>query len=191
MSKGPKRGWAFGVAGGGVLLGHWITYLMVAPDAAERATLLARTGHAYLGAAYQAGLAVTLIAVAALFLGQVIRPEAGRLATGRLTLRLAGFQAAAFVAMEAGERLSSGAPLGGLFHGPLLPIAMAVQFTVAFLGAIAIRWILGAAEIAAAAGGVPPLLRRPTATPLILMMPLASSGTGPRHPRGRGPPSAG
>ena len=32
------------------------------------------------------------------------------------------------------------APLGELFHGPLLPIAMAVQFAVSFLGAIAIRW---------------------------------------------------
>ena len=188
MSKGPKRGWAFGVAGGGVLLGHWITYSLVAPGAADRASLLASTGHAYLGAAYQAGLALTLVAFAAIFLGRVIRPLAGQPALGPLATRLASFQAAAFVAMEVSERLSSGAPLGGLFHGQLLVIGLAVQFAVAFLGGLAIRWILRAAEIAAASAGVLSIVPRRTATPLILAVALAPSATGPRQPRGRGPP---
>ena len=189
MSSVPRRGWAFGVAGGGVLLGHWITYSLVAPGAAERTTLLASTGHAYLGAAYQVGLALTLVAFAALFLGQVIRPLGAPSSSG-LTLRLAGFQAAAFMAMEISERLASGAPIGELFHGLLLPIGLVVQLCVAGLGTLAIRWILRAADIAAGSAVVPPLSRR-TATSLVMAPALPPAMAAFGRPTGRAPPTFG
>ena len=52
-----------GVAVGGVLVGHWLTYLAVAPLAGSRATILHQTGHSYLGLANDLALVVALAAI--------------------------------------------------------------------------------------------------------------------------------
>ncbi len=69
-----------GVAVGGVLAGHWLTYLAVAPLAGSRATILHQTGHAYLGLANDLALVAALAAMASMFIAQLASPEpAGRL----------------------------------------------------------------------------------------------------------------
>ena len=140
-----NRSAVLGVAAGGVLLGHWITYRIASPHEHAREVLLARTGHAYLGSVNDLGIALTLAAVAAVVLGHLTdrnQPPAG---VGRWFLRLSCFQAAAFLAMEVVERVSSGAPLADLMHHALLPTGIAVQVAVALVGALAVRWLLRAA----------------------------------------------
>ena len=63
-----------GIAVGGVLVGHWLTYLAVAPLAGQRAAILHRTGHAYLGMANDLVLVVALAAIATMFIGQLTDP---------------------------------------------------------------------------------------------------------------------
>lgn len=140
-----NRAAVLGVAAGGVLLGHWLTYRLVSPHAHAREALLARTGHAYLGLANDIGIAFAVVALAAVFLTHLTQRDqtAG---VGRWFLRLAFFQVGAFLAMETMERVSSGAPLADLMQHGLLPSGIAVQLVVALAGALAVRWLLRAAE---------------------------------------------
>ena len=132
-----------GVAVGGVLVGHWLTYRLVAPESHARAQLLRSTGHAYLGLANDAGLVLALSAIAALFLGRLAGGDG--MGVG-ITRRLIAFQAGAFVAMEVLERLTAGDPVAPLLHGWVLPFGVAVQCGVALAGAWAIRWLFRAAD---------------------------------------------
>ena len=184
-----NRGAALGVAAGGVLLGHWAAYALVSPNSGARRVLLARTGHAYLGMADQAALAVAIVAFAAIFLGRLTQPGGDRLQTPALFTRLASFQVAAFLAMEVAERLSAGSPLAGLFHGPLLGIGFVAQVAFAALGALAIRWLLRAADLVAATLGTS--LPLPglnfTGLPIAALIPPARVAVA--TVRGRGPPN--
>ena len=158
-SRRPSRDAALGVAAGGVLLGHWITYLVASPHPEARNLLLARTGHAYLGVADHLALAVTLAALAAVFLGRLTRNNDDPSGAG-LVVRLASFQVGAFVAIEVVERVASGVPPWELLHGLLLPTGIAVQIALAGIAALAIRWLLrAAARTEALLGGVPALPR--------------------------------
>jgi hypothetical protein len=183
-----NRGAALGIAVGGVLLGHWATYALVSPSLGARRALLARTGHAYLGMADQLALAVTLLAFGAVFLGRLTRPGEGQPRTLELVTRLASFQVAAFLAMEVAERISAGSPLGELFHGPLLGIGILAQVAVAAGGALAIRWLLRAADLATTFAGTHIPLPRPAFTTLTLPVPVAVAGVAVANVRGRGPP---
>jgi hypothetical protein len=147
-----NRGAALGVAAGGVLLGHWLTYQVVAPHALARQALLARTGHAYLGLANDIGLAVALAGLAAVFLSRLTRRDSAPASTIRWCARLAAFQVGAFASMELVERLGGGAPLRGVLHDGLLPLGLMIQVGVALAGAVAVRWLLHVAEIAAEGG---------------------------------------
>jgi hypothetical protein len=148
-ARRPSRGIVLGIASGCVVLGHWFTYILVDPSAEARASLLTRTGHAYLGVASQLALDVTLAALALLFLKRFAPNERGAPAFGALGRRLAGFQVGAFLAMEVGERLASGSPLSELSHGALLPVGIAVQMVLAALGAVVILRLLRTADAAA------------------------------------------
>ena len=140
-----NRSGVLGVAAGGVLLGHWITYRLTSPHAHAREVLLAHTGHAYLGFVNDLGIALTLAAVAAVVLGHLTDRDQPPAGVGRWFLRLACFQVTAFLAMEVVERVSSGAPLADLMHHGLLLTGIAVQVAVALAGALAVRWLLRAA----------------------------------------------
>src|SRR3954453_20190955 len=98
-----------GLALGGVLLGHTVAYRLLAPDAHTRTLELAASGHGYLSGANMVGLVSAVVALAALFLGGVLRTT--ETAPRDLAWRLIGFQVAAFCAMEVLERITSG---GGL-----------------------------------------------------------------------------
>jgi hypothetical protein len=147
MSTDPaRRRSVVAIAAGGVLLGHWLTYLVVTPAAHRRAAELATTGHAYLSVANAMGMALASVALAAIFLSRLTHRRAGSSSTGSWLIRLGAFQAAVFVSMEVVERVSTGAPLSGLLQHGILPIGVPIQLGVAALGALAIRWLLRAAD---------------------------------------------
>jgi hypothetical protein len=184
----PHRGAALAVAAGGVLFGHWLTYVLVSPGAAARDVLLARTGHAYLGVADELGLALTLVALSAVFLGRLTGRDGGSVQLGRLVPRLAAFQILAFLAMETAERLASGTPVGHLFHSLLLPAGFAVQAAVAVLGAALIAWMLRAAEVFATAGGASAVLPRLSRGRIVVPAQATPLRVHVSTSRGRGPP---
>jgi hypothetical protein len=147
--KARRRPAVLGVAVGGVLAGHWLTYLTVSSTSHARAALLHDTGHAYLGLANDFGLLVVLAAFAAIFLGRLTTTvlDAG----AAVTRRLVGFQIGAFLAMEVLERITAGAPLTASAHHLLLPVGIAVQIGIGLLASAVIRWLLHLADRVASA----------------------------------------
>jgi hypothetical protein len=187
-----QRATAVGLAVGGVLLGHAVSYTVVAPHAHDRAEMLASTGHAYLGFANDVGLVLGLAGLAAVFLGRLTRASGGRPAGfGEVAMRLLAFQMAAFVGMEVLERLTAGVSPLDLLHGGVLPVGLAVQALVALATALSIRWLLRAAErFAAVLATAAPLPAAATAG-----MALEPSSPAPARDGGlpfsiRGPPAA-
>ena len=178
-----------GVAVGGVLAGHWLTYLVVAPIAGSRATILHQTGHSYLGLANDLALVAALSALASMFIAQLTGPEPAGHLRG-ITGRVVRFQVCAFVAMEVLERVTAGSPLPELIRSGILPIGVAAQITIGFLAAFAIRWLLRAADRVAETLGLAaapprrdeprPLLPEPVFAPVFRH--LSAAGV-------RGPPS--
>lgn len=159
-----RRRSVLGIAAGGVLLGHAITYALADPNAHERTADLARTGHAYLGIANDLGLVVALVALSAVFLGGLTRGHGDLPSLRGVTGRLAVFQMMAFASMELLERISAGAPMTGVLHHGILPLGLVIQVVVAALGALIIRWLLRAADrIAWALGRAPAPFDRATA----------------------------
>jgi hypothetical protein len=155
------------VAVGGVLVGHWLTYLAAAPIAGSRAAILHETGHAYLGMANDLALVAALAAMAAMFIGQLTRPAPpGQL--GELTGRVIRFQVSAFVLLEVLERVTAGSPLAELIHTGILPIGIAAQVGIGWLAARAIRWLLRTADRVAAAFGRAPVPTRRIGPRLLL-----------------------
>lgn len=158
------------LAPAGVCAGHCIGYLLAIPDAAERAEVLAETGHPFwLGQALPAGIAVAFSAIFVLLVGHLGRDARGR-AVRRdvctwLVSRLAVVQIVGFLAFEAVERLAVGEPLGGLIGTGILEHGLAAQIAVAGLLSGAV-WLL-----AYAAERLRPVLmswRAPSLTPAIL-----------------------
>ena len=139
-----RRVATLGVAVGGVLAGHWFTYVLVSPHAHARTALLRDTGHAYLGLANDAALVLALAAFASIFLGRLTDRDVGR--GGRIAGVVVGFQVAAFAIMELLERATAGAPLRPLLHGAVLPVGVAVQVAVGLLAALLIALLLRAAD---------------------------------------------
>jgi hypothetical protein len=155
----PRRRVAtLGVAVGGVLVGHWLTYELVSPGGHARTTLLRATGHAYLGFANDLALILALAAFAALFVGQLSAANGTGRAVG-ITRRVVAFQVSAFVLMEVLERVTAGAPLSELIRAGVLPIGIATQAVVALVAAASIRWMLRVADRVAA------VLSRPAVPP--------------------------
>ncbi len=133
-----------GLALGGVLVGHSLTYRVLVPDAHARAVTLADTGHAYLGGANMLGLVAAVAALSILFLGRLLR---GTAASPRVAVRLMAFQLTTFAAMEVLERLGSGAGVRQLL--PALLVGIPTQIVVAGIVAVLVRCILRAASIVA------------------------------------------
>jgi len=179
-----------GVAVGGVLVGHWLTYLAIAPIAGTRATILHQTGHSYLGLANDLALVAALAAMASMFIAQLTRPAPEGQLLG-ITGRVIRFQVCAFVALEVLERVTAGSPLAELIRSGILPIGIAAQIAIGFLAGFVIRWLLRTADRVAAALGraaTPP--RRDVPRPLLprsVFIPvdrqLSAAGV-------RGPPSS-
>lgn len=139
------------LAPAGVCAGHCLGYLLAIPDAAERARVLAETGHPFwLGQALPAGIAVAFSAIFALLVGHLGRDPRGR-AVRRdvctwLVSRLAVVQMIGFVTFEAVERVAVGAPLGALAGIGVLEHGLASQIAVAGLLSGAVWLLAYAAE---------------------------------------------
>ncbi|HJR98851.1 MAG TPA: hypothetical protein VJ979_13210 [Actinomycetota bacterium] len=152
---------ALGVAGAGLLLGHWLAYALATP-AATRDRVLDATGHGYLPYATQVAMLAGALGLAGVFWSRLTRRAGG----GSFTRDACGFlmvQTGAYVAIEVGERLLSGAPLDDLAHGPLLAIGLGVQAVVAIAGAGLVRISERVAETVEALEGsdapfVPPVV---------------------------------
>ena len=129
-------GATLGLALGGVLAGHTLTYLVLEPDAHQRADVLAQTGHTYLHAANAFGVAAVVVSLAVLFLHGVLgRPEVARRA---LLGRLLAFQVSAFLAMEIVERLIAGSGLAHVGSVALVGVPTQLVVGVAICGLIAL-----------------------------------------------------
>lgn len=137
-----------GVAAAGLAIGHWITYAFGMPDAHVRSRVLADTGHGYLGLATQLAVAAGIASLAIVFALQLTRRTSGQCHAGTF-LWLAGFQVAAFVALEVLERLAAGSPLDHLVLTAILPIGLVVQVVIAASGALLLRLLLKMADAAA------------------------------------------
>jgi hypothetical protein len=191
MAEGKRRtAAALGVASAGIVLGHWVTYLVDVPRSHARAVELARSGHAYLSVAGELATAMMAVTLAALFLGRVIHPEGPVSAYPTLARRLGLLQAGAFVAMELTERAVAGMGFGDLARGGLLPLGVLIQLVVALIGALLLRLVLRAADrVAAALPSPDPFVRAaalsfdlPPAPARRIRLPVATAGV-------RGPPS--
>jgi len=181
---------AAGLAAGGVLIGHSLTYAVVAPDIIARDRLLASTGHGYLPEANALALIAVLVTLSVLFLGRLTRPWTTP-GWKPLGARVAVLQVGAFLSMELLERMGSGSPLAGLGRGGLLPIGVGVQLLIAGAMTLLVRFLLRASDAVAAALGRTPGL---PAVPESRSLP-GRSFTPPTHPDlllafSRGPPTS-
>jgi hypothetical protein len=158
-----------GVAVGGVVLAHWLAYVVAIPGAHARAQVLAASGHSYWVMAIKFAVVLGLAALGALFLRHLDRSprtwESGQEAFSRIAARLSLLQVMAFIAMEVTERLVVGAPVAHLFHHRLFLMGLALQLIVASAGALLLLWFSRTAERVAEALGRP-LLPRPRRTVL-------------------------
>jgi hypothetical protein len=131
-----RRAALTGIAAGGLLAGHALDYFAVFPNGDHRSDVLAVTGHGYLPSA-------ALVAVLTLLFGLAVAAVLGARDTRRadsialkpraVTAVLVALQVGGFLALESGERLSSGAGLSGLTV-PLLGVGIVFQVLVAFAG---------------------------------------------------------
>ena len=184
-SRGSSRpSLVLALAFGGVLLGHTVAYRLLVPDAHARTLELAASGHGYLSGANAVGLIGAIIALAALFLGGVMRTHDA--VPRHLAARLVGFQMAAFLAMEVLERLASG---GGTQHlTSVLLIGLPVQALIAGLVALVARLLLRvAAAIADRLAPTPAWANTAVAFVAASAEPRRPDRTG--SPPGRAPPS--
>jgi hypothetical protein len=140
---------ALSVASLGLVLGHWLTYALDIPEPSVRAQVLSSTGHGYMSTLAQLAAVVAVAGLAALFLGNVVRPSRSRSFQHTFVL-LAAFQVIAFVSMELVERIAAGAPITMLAHTGILPVGALLQILIAAVGALVIRWALRTAERSAA-----------------------------------------
>ena len=177
-----------GIAAAGLTLGHWLAYTLATPGAYEREELLHATGHGYLAFATHVALLAGTVGLAGHFFAR-LRGRQGGGSFARDVVLLGAVQAGAFVAMEVGERLLSGAPLHDLAHGPLLAIGLAVQLLVATAGAALLRLT---DRSAAAANGLRSIVDALPTSPAIIAVPVAACSPPPRRSTGRfgsrGPP---
>ena len=152
-----------GVAVGGVVLAHWLAYVLAIPGAHARAQVLAASGHSYWVMAIKFAVVLGLAAFGALFLRHLDRPprtwESGQEAFSAIAARLSLLQVMAFIAMEVTERLVVGAPVAHLFHHRLFLMGLALQLIVACGGALLLLWFSRTAERVAEALARPRLPR--------------------------------
>lgn len=142
MSGQTRRaagGWLGLLAFAGLLIGHFVAYLVVVPDHGMRAAVLEATGHR------AHGLFVPLAGAALLgaAIGLIAHQLRGRASAPgrewspmRVALTLWLLQTTAFIALEASERALSSHAVSELLHEPAFVLGLALQAIVALAGAI-------------------------------------------------------
>jgi hypothetical protein len=139
-----------GVAFAGVVAGHSLAYFAALPGGIQRDTYLAQTGHSYWHNALVVALLLEVLGLAVValrsFRAGLRRTLPIRLGARQLAIRLALIQVAVFSALEAGERVASGADVSGMFAHHLFVLGIAIQLVVAVAGVLLLRWLARAAE---------------------------------------------
>ena len=125
--------WLVLLALGGLLAGHVASYFVVAPDAHERAELLALTGHSDHSAFGTLAVAAAFAAVIGIFMERVRSRCEGRVSRPRVATLLWGVQTAGFVVLETWERGHGPAGLSELLHEPAFLIGLVAQLAVALV----------------------------------------------------------
>lgn len=133
-------------AAGGLVAGHFITYVLVAPSSANRGALLRSTGHAYFSKAIAVAAAFGAIAMGLSAARGWVRRFAARPSLGwrGLALVMAAVQLAGFVLLETVERAVVRTSVGGI--GAVLPTGFAVEALVAAAVAALLCLTVRAAE---------------------------------------------
>jgi hypothetical protein len=132
-----------GMAGVGILLAHWLAYLVAVPNAALRSAVLAHTGHAYWGVAVKGASAFAVVAVAAMLariVGWSLPGADPGLRFGALVARLAALQVGVFAAMEVAERIAAHVPVTTDL-GATFALGIGLQVLVALAGALLLVWL--------------------------------------------------
>src|SRR2546426_11245230 len=152
-----------GAALGGVVLGHWLSYLLAMPGAGIRGQVLAATGHAYWLTAVKQAVVLAVVSLAAIAMREfrLVRtrdlPEGT--GPGRLALRLAGLQVLGFLALEVTERVVVGAPISSILAPHVLVLGLLVQVLLAASAALLLSLFARAARTLARALARAPLPR--------------------------------
>jgi hypothetical protein len=146
------------VAAAGVLVAHWVAYVLAIPHARARDLVLAATGHGYWPGAVRLAIALAGCGLAALLLTHLDSTDEAppRLTFSGLVLRLAHIQCGAFLAMETMERLAAHAPVTGVLSAHVIVLGVAIQVLTAGIGAFLLRMLDRAVAVVVAS------LRRPS-----------------------------
>jgi hypothetical protein len=183
-----------GAAFGGVVLGHWLSYLLAMPSAGFRGEVLASTGHAYWLTAVKQAAILVVVSLAAIAMRQVRlaraqdRPELA--GPGSLALRLAGLQVLGFLALEVTERVAAGAPVSSISGHHVLVLGLLVQVVLAASAALLLSAFARAIGALARALVRAPFPRAPRRAfprfPVAVPRPVLVTGSaGPRGPPSR------
>jgi hypothetical protein len=176
---------------GGVVLGHWLSYLLAMPSPGIRGEVLAATGHAYWLTAVKQAVVLAVVSLTAIAMREFRQVRARDLPEGRgpgsLALRLAGLQVVGFLALEVIERLAAGAPISSILAHHVLVLGLLVQVVLAASAALLLSLFARAAGALAQA-----LVRSPfprparrafPALPVTVLRPVLVTGSaGPRSP---------
>lgn len=129
-----------GMAGAGVLVGHWLAYMVALPNDHLRAEVLTGAGHAYWPVAIKAGVTLVIAGLGALTLRLAAGDPEEDQGPTRLFLslawRLGVAQLLAFTVLEISERLAVGAPIADLWQHHLIILGLAAQLAVALVGSL-------------------------------------------------------
>jgi hypothetical protein len=180
-----------GAAFGGVVLGHWLGYLLAMPSAGIRDEVLAATGHAYWLTTVKQAVVLVVVSLAAIAMREfrLVRAPDVREGTGpgSLALRLAGLQVLGFLALELTERVAAGAPISSILAHHVLVLGLLVQVVLAASAALVLSLFARAAG-ALARALVRALFPRPACRafprlPVTVLRPVLATGSaGPRSP---------
>jgi hypothetical protein len=135
----------------GVVVGHWLAYLIAVPSA-QRASFLSATGHAYWTAAIASAGVFGLIAAVRTVGGSFRHGLAMAEPVGtvdrflHLLPRLSVLQVAIFIVQEGLERLLAGAPIATMVHDDILVIGVVLQLAVAAVIALVLALLGRVAE---------------------------------------------
>jgi hypothetical protein len=173
------------VASIGLMAGHSLTYLKLAPSHGVRTALLGITGHSYLDKILAFAPALALMTALYWLAAGAMRSRCRRPSLAGTATALALIQTFGFAGQEVLERLLSGAPLHDL--GSVLVLGIPLQLIVAALGALLVTALHKAGRKLGALLSGPQARRTTPARPLVRSTSFVSA-VPDGGLRSRGPP---
>jgi hypothetical protein len=162
-----RRSAVLALAGAGVLVGHWLAYLVAHPAPQER--LLALADHGYLEIVSALAVPASLVALVSLAIRHARLADDAPLP---VWWRLAALQAALFLLQEVSEA-AAGDGLTSCLHEPAIPLGILLQLPIA-LALLGLVRLSSRAVLAWDRAPAPPRLR-----PAPVLVPVAVSAGRP------------